>query len=228
MWSPTVAKPRASSFKTCVKPCAHCGQDFTALSSFKGVYCSYDCKALAARKRYGIDDRAALPKPIPAKKRVRRWKDAEEHPVSVAYGSGDQKAIAAAIRSICIETPKGCWIPMPGYSHDDHSNCVPTGYQSVYLNGRLRPLHRLSCEVHRGVSLGNVQCHHTCAVRACCNPDHLQPATLINNVLEMRERTAFKKRIADLERALKKLDSDHPLLWPDQWAESSSHPLTLF
>jgi hypothetical protein len=210
---------------TRTKPCDHCGEVFIVISSFQGVFCSYECKVKSARKRLGLTEKIPTHS---ARKRLRKLVAAEDHPVSIAFRTGDRDQLLAAIRSICRETKGGCWIPKPQYTVGDLGSAVPSGYQSVYINGRAIGLHRLSLETFQGFALGKVQCHHTCAVRACCNPDHLQPATMINNVLEMRERTALRKRIADLEQALQQESPDHPLLWPEHWTISPALELPLF
>lgn len=221
-----MAKSRAPHFKKRAKPCAHCGDEFFAVSSFKGVYCSYNCKSRAAQQRYGLPGRRKVEEPAKptTATRSRRLSSrmAGANVIAAAVKTGDRDAILAAIRSVCDVTDIGCWIPKPECADYPHQ-AVPT-YQTVWLGdeGGTVGLHRLSLETHQGISLGSVHCHHICAIRPCCNPEHLQPATQINNTLEMRERHAFRHRIADLEGALRDLSPEHPLLWGPEWSESRS------
>lgn len=217
----------ASRWQPRNKKCAHCACEFTAISSFRGVFCSYDCKSAAARKRYGLPDKAATaPKPS-AKRKYRIGPNANvDNPVLKAFKTGGREGILYAIRSICTETPDGCWIPTEEHTNINRS-AVPTGYVSIWLGDRAVPLHRLALETSQGFPLGSVQCHHICAVRPCCNPEHLQPATNLENTLEMRERHAYQHRIADLEDALRELDPSHPLLWTKRQQGTSSTQLRL-
>lgn len=218
-----MSKPnRSTGWRSRIKKCAHCTDEFTAIASFKGVFCSYDCKTAAARKRYGLPEKTPT-RTKPPKYRVGRYAN-EANPVAEAVKTGDRKVILQAIRSICDETPSGCWIPKPEYSNIDR--CAVPSYQSIWLGDRgAMPLHRLALETYQGFPLGRVQCHHICAVRPCCNPKHLQPATNIENTLEMRERNAYQHRISDLEDALRELDPSHPSLWTKR--DSQSQPAQL-
>jgi hypothetical protein len=73
-------------------------------------------------------------------------------------------------------------------------------------------LHRQVLECKHQLSLGSHQAHHTCAERACVNPDHLQPVTQRENVAEMLTRKSYVKRIEELEARLRELSPDDPLL----------------
>lgn len=84
-------------------------------------------------------------------------------------------------------------------------------YPQIRLDGRAFMLHRVSYEVFNG-PLNGMEVHHTCANSRCFNPTHLQLVSRLQNVAEMKERKAYKKRIADLEAALSKLDPNHDLL----------------
>lgn len=150
------------------------------------------------------------------------------NPIAIAIATGDRDAILRAIQDICLQSNTGCWIPRSTFGPDNerlvHNH---SGYRHIAINGKTVALHRLALETATGVKLGKTAAHHVCAVRSCCNPDHLQPATRIQNSLEMMERHSYRHRIADLECALRELNPDHPLLWPDSWSEST-RPMTLF
>lgn len=44
------------------------------------------------------------------------------------------------------------------------------------------------------------------------NPDHLQPAHQVDNIVEMKIRSSLTARIEQLESELRKLDPENPLL----------------
>ncbi|WP_352241760.1 HNH endonuclease signature motif containing protein [Microbispora sp. NBRC 16548] len=65
--------------------------------------------------------------------------------------------------------------------------------------GRLA--HRFAYERTKGPIPEGAQLHHTCARRACVNPDHLQLATALENTAESLQRKHLRsKRDALLER----------------------------
>lgn len=60
----------------------------------------------------------------------------------------------------------------------------PTGYGGYWLNGESVGAHRKSYEVHKGKKIPKgKQLDHLCKVRACVNPDHLEPVTQKENLL---------------------------------------------
>ena len=75
-----------------------------------------------------------------------------------------------------------------------------------------RMLHRAVLEAKCQSPLGTQAAHHTCANRACVNPDHLQPVSQADNNTEMLQRRAYTRRIAELEQALAEVAPAHPTL----------------
>lgn len=62
----------------------------------------------------------------------------------------------------------GCWLWT--------ATITPRGYGQFYLNGRIEA-HRAAWELLRGPIPEGLQIDHLCRVRACVNPDHLEPVT---------------------------------------------------
>lgn len=70
-----------------------------------------------------------------------------------------------------VETGYGspCWV-------SDRAT-QPNGYTKITLDGRTMLTHRVAYEEWRGPIADGLQIDHLCRVRACCNPDHLEPVT---------------------------------------------------
>lgn len=71
------------------------------------------------------------------------------------------------------ETP--CWIWQRGKT--------PGGYGQLQIGGRKIQAHRWMYEHERGPIPDGLQLDHLCRVRACVNPDHVDPVTQRTNVL---------------------------------------------
>jgi hypothetical protein len=124
----------------------------------------------------------------------------------MAIQSGDNAAVLAEITNHVSVDENGCWIWSGTKS--------VTGYPVLRTAHRRdeRRVHRVVLEAKHGKPLGSQQAHHVCAVRACVNPDHLQPVTHAENVAEMHSRRALVERIRELESALRQEKPDHQLL----------------
>ena len=66
----------------------------------------------------------------------------------------------------------------------------------------------------RGAYRDLAQIHHTCGVRLCVSPAHLQPSTALANVLEQSVRNSLIHRIDLLTEALREARPEHPLVQP--------------
>lgn len=86
-------------------------------------------------------------------------------------GASDPLDVLA--RRVLIDR-KGCWIP------DGHRN---NGYAIFTFNGASSMAHRASWELLVGPIPEGLQLDHLCRVRACVNPDHLEPVTQRENTL---------------------------------------------
>jgi hypothetical protein len=83
------------------------------------------------------------------------------------------------------EMATGCWV-WPGY--------VSNGYGRARCDGKVGQVHRIVYErlvepIPPGLCLD-----HLCRNRLCCNPDHLEPVTLGENVLRGEGRSAVNAR----------------------------------
>lgn len=78
------------------------------------------------------------------------------------------------------------------------------GYGQVRWGSRIMSSHRLAYEAFIGEIPESSVVHHTCANRLCINPKHLQLTTPQENTVEMMERAAYVKKIAELEQRLER------------------------
>ena len=70
--------------------------------------------------------------------------------------------------------PNGCWLWTNSLSHDGYA-----------VAGR-RYVHREVYEAYRETIPKGLTLDHLCRVRNCCNPDHLEPVTLQENIARGR------------------------------------------
>lgn len=75
-----------------------------------------------------------------------------------------------------------CWIS----DRAKHTN----GYTKTGVDGRTWLTHRLSYTAFVAPIPDGLQLDHLCRMRACCNPDHLEPVTCRENLLRGETRTA--------------------------------------
>ena len=69
------------------------------------------------------------------------------------------------------------------------------GYAVLHMRPiqRLRRAHRLYYELEKGPIPKGLTLDHLCRVRCCVNPDHLEPVTLVENV--MRGESLFAQQV---------------------------------
>lgn len=80
--------------------------------------------------------------------------------------------------------PNGCWLWT--------GTIERTGYGRFWLGGRQEIAHRASYALLIGPIPEGLTIDHLCRVRACVNPDHLEPVTLAENI--RRERAQRQRR----------------------------------
>ncbi len=72
-----------------------------------------------------------------------------------------------------FKTSCGCWLWL-GY-------LIRRGYGRVSLDGKMKLAHRVVYEILHGPIPPGLECDHLCRVRACVNPDHIEPVTPSEN-----------------------------------------------
>ena len=69
----------------------------------------------------------------------------------------------------------GCWIWTGATSN--------RGYGHIWVAGKTKGAHRVAYEIVKGPIPAGLTIDHLCRVKACVNPDHLEPTTLRVNLL---------------------------------------------
>lgn len=124
--------------------------------------------------------------------------------LSESFAAEDFAAVFTKVKARAeIKDGRGCW---------EYPRVNGKGYGELWDGEATRLVHRLMAELSIPNFDPTMQVHHTCANRSCCNPAHLQVLSSRENRAEMLERKVYRKRIADLERALREIDREHPLL----------------
>ena len=92
---------------------------------------------------------------------------------------------------ISPEPNSGCWLWLAGVDRKDYG-CVRLGRH----NGRTYnyPAHRLVYEFYCGPVDEALVMHHRCHTHCCVNPDHQEPRTQQENILEGMSVSAINAR----------------------------------
>lgn len=187
------------------KTCAQCGERFD--SGRAGVtMCSLKCaSAKAAELR-----EPAKPKPaLKTQAELQASWDKARSAMRAAYEDAQWGDLIAALYLRSVETPEGCW-EWQGQTKQSKKSSTP--YAIVKWSGKSHLVHRIACQARYEKDLGTQQAHHICANTVCVNPWHLEPATHVENIAEMKARRSYEARIDELEQALRLASPAHPLL----------------
>lgn len=84
---------------------------------------------------------------------------------------------------LVLDPATGCWLWTGPTSGDGRGG----GYPRMSLDGRTVSVHRVMGMMFAGFVHPGRQFDHTCRVRRCCNPGHLQ---LVTNLENQRRRAA--------------------------------------
>ena len=164
--------------------CTACGVDYTSKRKV-GKYCP-PCKGEA----------------------ISRHNSPENIKIYNAIRTGSDQDVLDAIRERCIVSDSGCW-EWQGFRSTSGYGRVSTGRRKTKTQEQT---HRVTFEYATGIKPGEMVIHHKCANRACCNPEHLQLATQLENTAEMHARRSLEAQIDELRKALSVYDPGHPLL----------------
>lgn len=82
--------------------------------------------------------------------------------------------------------PNGCWLWQGALN--------AAGYGAVGKDNKVLRVHRVTYELLVGPIPEGMQLDHLCRVRACCNPQHLEPVTNKENWLRGQHHTAVMLR----------------------------------
>ncbi|GAB1642509.1 HNH endonuclease signature motif containing protein [Krasilnikovia sp. MM14-A1259] len=88
----------------------------------------------------------------------------------------DLRALIRIKQHMVVAPETGCWVWQGA--------CIPKGYGKFYYRRRLRNVHRVAYELLVGPIPEGMQIDHfVCENPPCCNPDHLRPVTVRENLL---------------------------------------------
>lgn len=111
---------------------------------------------------------------------------------------GDERLPSRFWSKVTVDPATGCWLWV--------ASRAPNGYGKVQAGSRrdgtrrIRSSHRFAYESLVGPVPDGMQLDHRCRVRACCNPDHMEPVTSRENTMRgllpsnMRRRGGAQNR----------------------------------
>jgi|ERR1017187_5039407 hypothetical protein len=107
------------------------------------------------------------------------------------------------LQLVSPEPNSGCWLWLGDVKWN--------GYARITINGRRTVAHRVSYELHGGVIPEGLELDHTCRVRCCVNPRHLEPVTHAENL-----RRGIGAELTRLRKAaITHCKAGHPLVSVD-------------
>lgn len=185
--------------------CEQCGTEFRRPRPSQ-VMCSIACasaKAVSLRP----EAQPKQPRMSPAERRA-VW-DSRRTDLRSAYEEARWGDFIAALYLRSTVNPEGCWEWQGALKQSTKSK---SPYPVQRWSGKVHQVHRLALEAKHGLPLGTQQAHHVCANTICVNPEHLQPATHVENIAEMKARKSYEDRIKELEHALRGVAPQHEAL----------------
>ena len=211
-------KDRTYGAGTTCLTCAYCGSEFKGQLGRK--FCSLACSNRSRASSAEVREVAVLPVPCrvcgviftPSADSVgtacsigcdKKRRSAPRRDLQRAWAAQDAAEFFRLLRYYSSQGDGGCW---------NWPRLAAAGYAYQTFGGQARPLYRVALEMRLGRELGVDQAHHTCANRACVNPDHVQAVRQRENVAEMKQRNVYLARIAELESELRRLDPLNDLL----------------
>lgn len=106
----------------------------------------------------------------------------------------------AVLGRLDMSDPDACWL-WPG-------TITASGYGQISVKNRPTPAHRYVYEHLVGPVPPGLALDHLCRVRSCCNPAHLEPVTLGENVLRGVGISAVNARKTACKRGHSLTDSN--------------------
>jgi hypothetical protein len=83
---------------------------------------------------------------------------------------------------------KGCWIWLGHRFHD--------AYGLMNFDYKNHVVHRVTYEIYKGEIPKGLYVRHKCDVSICCNPDHLEIGTQLENIHDAIERKRFRSKLS--------------------------------
>lgn len=94
--------------------------------------------------------------------------------------------IERLLRHITFEPNTGCWLWT--------AHCDKSGYGQVKFRGRTTEAHRAVFIARGGIVIAGLDLDHTCTIRSCANPEHLDQVTHAVNMWRSTAMAGVNKR----------------------------------
>lgn len=91
----------------------------------------------------------------------------------------------AYLKGRCIVSDSGCWL-FQGFCHKP-----PRNYGNISHRGKKWATHRLTYFLYKGSIPKGMVVMHSCDTPPCCNPDHLELGTHLQNMADCRAKNRY-------------------------------------